>query len=146
MPELNRDTFVQLWNATKAGQTANDEYAALLQKYMAMHEDMHQQFEAIANDPEAPLEVDGENLMLHIAMDAATEKALAEDLPAGIRAVMQDLLNQQMDPGVAFHVISQALMHESITHYDATGEEMNPEGFLDRAKAYAAQAKAQYGK
>jgi hypothetical protein len=147
MPELNRETFVQLWAAAKAGQTPDDEYAALLQKYMMMHEDLHQHFERIAGDPNVPLEVDGENLMLHIAMDAATEKSLATDTPAGIRDVMQDLINSQMDPGVAFHVLAQALTHETITHYNASGgeTEMDPANYLNRARAYAVQAKAQHG-
>ena len=145
MPELNRDLFVELWNAAKAGRRPEDEYAVVMQKYMMMHEDMHQHFENIANDPSYPMEVDGENLMLHIAMDAAAEKSLAEDVPAGIRAVMQDLIDSRMDPGVAFHVIAQALTHETIAHHnspEAEGE-MDAGKYLERARAYAGQAKAQ---
>lgn len=148
MPELNRDTFVQLWTMAKAGHQPEDEYAALLQKYMVMHDDLHRHFEAVAADPAHPMEVDGENLMLHIAMDAAAEKSLAEDTPPGIRAVMQDLLDSKLDPGIAFHVISQALTHETITHHNSpdADQDMDPAAYLARAQAYAVQAKAQHTK
>src|SRR4051812_28613757 len=76
MPELNREVFVNLWKATKSQQRPDDEGLALFQKYMIMHEDMHAHFDRLEQDPAAPLEVDGENLLLHFTFAAATEKSL----------------------------------------------------------------------
>ena len=142
MPELTREIFVELWKMTKAAQPPQDAELARMQKYMAMHEDMHPHFEQIEQDPAAPLEVDGENLMIHIAMDAAAEAALEQDEPAGVRDLMQGMLSANVDPGIAFHAISQALMHEFIAAASA-GQGMALDQFLARATAYARQARGE---
>jgi len=144
MPELNRDLFVQLWKAAKAQQTPDDPTAALFQKYMIMHEDMHPHFDRLEQDPDAPLEVDGENLMLHIAFDAAADKSLETDNPEGVRMLMQNMLSSGMDPGRAFHVISQAIAHESILAHEAN-QDVDPQKILYRAAQYAEQAQQQGG-
>ena len=115
---------------------------ALLQKYMLMHEDMHEHFERFAADPSDTMIVGRENLMLHIAMDAATERSLEKDEPSGVRMLMQQMLSSNFDPGVAFHVISQALMHETIVAGEA-GKAFEPRQFLRRAADYAEQAQKQ---
>jgi hypothetical protein len=129
-----------LWNLTKAGQAPADEELARMQKYMAMHEDMHAHFERIAQDPSAPLDVDGENLPLHIAMDAATEAALERGEPDGLREIMQGMLSANVDPSMAFHAISQAMMHEFVIAA-SNGQEMDLNQFLARAANYAMQAR-----
>lgn len=141
MPELTRELFVSLWTMARAGQAPDDAELARMQKFMLMHDDMHPHFERFAADPSSPMEVEGENLMLHIAMDAATEKSLEFDEPAGSRDLMQGLLDAGMEPGRAFHVLSQAMMHAFLI---AAGEEREMAGqeYLDRAKAYAHQALA----
>jgi hypothetical protein len=48
---------------------------------MILHEDMHEIWDRLVDDPRTSLEIDGENLLLHIAMDAATEKALESKRP-----------------------------------------------------------------
>src|SRR5688572_18799910 len=138
MPELTRDVIVSLWNQAKAGQSPADADLARMQKFMLMHDDMYEHFERFAADPACPMEVDGENLMLHIAMDAATEKSLETDEPAGIRNLMQSLLSAGIEPGRAFHVLSQAMMHGFII---AAGEEreMAVDEYLQRAADYARQ-------
>jgi hypothetical protein len=139
MPELTRDLFIELWQMTKAQREATDADLARMQKFMAMHEDMHPHFELFEANPQMPLEVEGENLGLHIAMDAATEKALETDEPAGVRALMQALLDTQMDPGQAFHVISQAMQHAFLQCANA-GREMDEMVFMAMARQYALQA------
>ena len=88
MSELTPELFVSLWNLAKAQQTPDDADLARMQKYMVMHEDMHGHFDRLLEDPSSPMEVDGENLMLHIAMDASTERCLELGEPMGIREVM----------------------------------------------------------
>jgi hypothetical protein len=139
MPELTRDIFVDIWNAAKAGQQNADDGLARMQKFMMMHQDMHAHFDRIAADPAEPVEVEGDNLILHIAMDAATEQSLEADDPSGIRLLMQNLLDQKFDPGRAFHVLSQAMTHEFLTATSAGGE-MDKQRFLSRATSYAEQA------
>ncbi len=141
MPELTREVFVSLWAMAKTGQAPDDADLARMQKFMLMHDDMHEHFEHIANDASASIEVEGENLMLHIAMDAATEKSLELDQPAGARALMQAMLDAQLDPGRAFHVLSQAMMHAFLI---AAGEEreMAETEYLDRARGYVQQVLA----
>ena len=141
MPELTREVFVSLWSMTKAGTAPDDADLARMQKYMAMHEDMHAHFEGIAADPAASIDVDGENLVLHIAMDAATEAALERDEPDGIRDFMQSMLDSNVAPGTAFHAISQAMQHEFVLAA-GRGEEMDLAQFATRAANYAAQAVA----
>jgi len=138
MPEITRDVFVSLWMQAKAGQSPADADLARMQKFMLMHDDMHEHLDRFAANPSCPMEVDGENLMLHIAMDAATEKTLETDEPAGIRDLMQSLLSAGIEPGRAFHVLSQAMLHAFII---AAGEEreMAVEEYLQRAADYSRQ-------
>ena len=142
MPELTREIFVGLWTSAKAGGKSPDEGLARMQKFMVMHDDMHPHLDRIAGDPAESLEVHGENLMLHIAMDAATEQSLEADDPSGIRLLMQGMIDQQFDPGHAFHVLSQAMTHEFITA-SQQDQDMDRQRFLARATSYAEQAKAQ---
>jgi hypothetical protein len=144
MPELNRALFIELWQAAKSQRTPADADLALFQKYMVMHEDMHPHFDRFEQDLAAPLEVDGENLMLHIVFDAAAEKSLETDSPPGVWMLMQNMLNTGMDPGRAFHVIAQAIAHESTIAAQA-GLEVDAQKFLYRAAQYAEQAQQQGG-
>ena len=137
--ELTRELFISLWQAAKAGQAPADPELARMQKFMLMHDDMHSHFERFAADPASSMEVEGENLMLHIAMDAATEKSLELDQPSGARQLMQGMLDAGMEPGRAFHVMSQAMMHAFLIAADE-GREMDEHEYLDRARAYAQQA------
>jgi hypothetical protein len=139
MPELTREIFVDIWNAAKAGQQNPDEGLARIQKFMMMHQDLHAHLDRIAAHPNEPVEVEGENLMLHIAMDAATEQMLEADDPVGVRQLMQNLIDQKLEPGRAFHVLSQAMTHEFLTAARA-GKEMDKQRFLTRATSYAEQA------
>jgi hypothetical protein len=139
MPELTRAIFVDIWNAAKAGQRNADDGLARIQKFMMMHQDMHAHFDRIAADPAEPVEVGGESLMLHLAMDAATEQALEADDPSGIRLLMQSMIDQKFEPGRAFHVLSQAMTHEFLIAARAGGE-MDRQRFLARATSYAEQA------
>jgi len=140
MPELTREIFVELWRMAKAQQQAEDPELQGMQKFMMLHDDMHAYFERIEADPAAPLEVDGENLILHIAMDAATENALAADQPMGIRGQMEAMLAVNIDPGRAFHVISQAMTHCFVIAADE-GREMEEVEFMARVQQYAAQVR-----
>ena len=139
MPELTREIFAEIWTAAKTGQRNADDGLARIQKFMVMHEDMHAHFDRIAADPAAPVEVGGENLMLHVAMDAATEQCLEADDPSGVRLLMQNMIDQRFEPGRAFHVLSQAMTHEFLTAARA-GNEMDKQRFLTRATSYAEQA------
>src|SRR5690242_2115037 len=141
MPELTREVFVSIWTMAKAGQAPDDADLARMQKFMLMHDDMHEHFERIANDETASIDVEGENLVLHIAMDAATEKSLELDQPSGARALMQAMLDAQLDPGRAFHVLSQAMMHAFVIAADQE-REMDESEYLDRARAYVQQVLA----
>jgi hypothetical protein len=139
MPELTREIFVNAWNDAKAGRQNADEGLARIQKFMMMHQDLHAHFDRIAGDPKEPVEVGGESLMLHLAMDAATEQSLEADDPVGIRQLMQNLLDQKFEAGEAFHVLSQAFTHEFLS---AASKKMDldRQQFLARATAYVEQA------
>src|SRR2546421_10032063 len=81
-----------LWKDAKRQQAPADEGLAAFQKFMVLHEDMHAVWDNLVEDPSTSLEVDGENLLLHIAMDAATEKALEQNQPEGRPGVFALLL------------------------------------------------------
>ena len=142
MSELNAALLAEIWRATREQKRMEDPDLARFQKFMVLHEDMHPTWEALAADPATSLVVDGENLMLHVAMDAATEKALEEDQPAGLRQAFQMLTARGFDPGRAFHVLSQAMMHEFLVQAEQ-GKEMDPPAFLTRVFDYAKQAMEQ---
>jgi hypothetical protein len=139
MPELTREIFVQIWNDAKAGQQNTDEGLARIQKFMMMHKDMHADFDRIAGNPGEAVDVAGENLVLHVAMDAATEQSLEADDPPGIRLLMQNLLDQKFEAGEAFHVLSQAFTHEFLTAASQKSD-VDRQRFLARATSYAEQA------
>ena len=112
MNELTPAVLAKIWRNTKAEKRMEDPDLARFQKFMILHEDMHATWDALAADPATSLVVEGENLMLHVAMDAATETALETDQPPGLRQAFQMLTARGFDQGRAFHVLSQAMMHE----------------------------------
>jgi hypothetical protein len=141
---LTPSLLAELWRAAKKQQAPADEGLAAFQKFMILHEDMHEIWDRLVDDPATPLEIDGENLLVHIAMDAATEKALETNEPAGLPGVFALLVQGGFDQGRAFHVISQAMEHEFLTAA-SQDQEMTPDGFMTRAKEYAKQALEQAG-
>lgn len=131
--------FAELWKSARMRQAPDDESLAAFQKFMILHEDMHPIWDRLVEDPATSLDVDGENLMLHIAMDAATEKALERNEPEGLPGVFALLVEGGFDQSRAFHVISQAMEHEFLTAA-SQDQEMTLDGFLGRSKEYARQA------
>src|SRR6185295_2558600 len=79
--------LAELWKDAKSRKAPADEGLAAFQKFMVLHEDMHAVWDRLLEDPTTSLEIDGENLLLHIAMDAATEKALERNEPEGLPGV-----------------------------------------------------------
>ena len=128
-----------LWKDLKEERPSQDEALAAFQKFMLLHEDMHPIWDRLMDDPTTPLEVNGENLMLHIAMDAATEKSLEKNEPGGIQAIFAALVQGGFPAGDAFHVVQQAMMHEFLTAA-SQNQEMSLDGFLSRAREYGRQA------
>jgi len=141
---LTPQVLVELWQSAKQKQAPADEGLAAFQKFMILHEDMHAVWDRLAEDPGTPLEIDGENLLLHIAMDAATEKALEMNEPEGLPGVFALLVQGGFDQSRAFHVIAQAMEHEFLTAA-SQNQEMTLDGFMGRAKEYARQALEQAG-
>lgn len=137
--QLTPAVLASLWRAAKNREVPPDEDLAAFQKFMILHEDMHALWDRLVEDPTTSLEVDGDNLLLHIAMDAATEKALERNEPEGLPAVFALLVQGGFDQSRAFHVISQAMEHEFLTAA-SQNQEMTLEGFMSRAKEYANQA------
>ncbi len=131
--------FASLWTSAKKQETPDDPELARIQKYMVMHEDMHEAFERFVADPSQPPIRGGENLMLHIIMDSTIEKALEWDQPPGIRKMLQGMLDVAVEPTVAFHVLSSAMQHEFLAAA-AKGREMDQSDFMIRANEYAQQA------
>ena len=136
--------LAQLWVAAKKQEMPGDEGLAAFQKFMILHEDMHAYWDRLVADPATPLEVEGENLLLHIAMDAATEKALERNEPEGLPGVFALLVQGGFDQSRAFHVIAQAMEHEFLTAA-SQNQEMTLDGFMNRAQEYARQALEQRG-
>ena len=139
MNELTPAVFVEIWTATKADRALEDPDLARFQKFMVLHEDLHPLWEKLVEDPATSLEVEGENMMLHVAMDAATEAALESGKPEGLRGLFQALTQAGFDEGRAFHVLSQAMMHEFILQAEQ-GKELGLDLFLNRATDYTGQA------
>ena len=134
--------LAELWRDVKAEKPAEEEDLAAFQKFRLLHEDMHAVWDRLLEDPATSLEVEGENLLLHIAMDAASEKSLMKNEPMGIQAVFAALVAGGFDEGRAFHVVQQAMMHEFLSAA-SQNQEMSMEGFLSRARAYGKEAIAQ---
>ena len=141
---LTPKVLAGLWTQAKAKQTPEDSGLAAFQKFMILHEDMHPHWEKLEKNPGEPLLVDGENLLVHIAMDASTMRALETNEPAGLSPLYALLIQNGLDQGVAFHVLSQAMQHEFLTAATA-GREMELLKFLARATEYAKQAIEQKG-
>jgi len=128
-----------LWKDLKEERPAEDESLASFQKFMLLHEDMHSIWDRLVDNPATPLEVEGENVLLHIAMDVACEKSLQKNEPAGIQAVFAALVQGGFEAGDAFHVVQQAMMHEFMTAA-SQNQEMSLDGYLSRAREYGKQA------
>ena len=141
---LSPTLLAELWTMAKRREAPPDEGLAAFQKFMILHEDMHAVWDKLLEDPATPLEVEGDNLMLHIAMDAATEKALERNEREGLPGVFALLVGGGFDQSRAFHVLSQAMEHEFLTAA-SQGQEMTLDAFMVRAKEYARQALEQAG-
>jgi len=138
-PQLTPALLAGLWKDLREERPAEDEALAAFQKFMLLHEDMHEIWDRLVDDPATPVELNGENVILHIAMDAACEKALERNDPAGIQAIFAALVQGGFEAGDAFHVVQQAMMHEFLTAA-SQNQEMSLEGFLTRAREYGKQA------
>jgi len=138
-PQLTPALLAGLWKDLKEERPAEDEALAAFQKFMLLHEDMHPIWDRLVDDPATPVELNGENVILHIAMDAACEKALQQNEPAGVQAVFAALVQGGFEPGDAFHVVQQAMLHEFLTAA-SQNQEMSLDGFLTRAREYGKQA------
>jgi hypothetical protein len=141
---LTPQLLAELWTSAKKHEAPADEGLAAFQKFMILHEDMHALWDKLVEDPTTSLEVDGDNLLLHIAMDAATEKALEMNEPAGLPGLFALMVEGGFDQSRAFHVLSQAMEHEFLTAA-SQNQEMTLDGFMVRAKEYAKQALEQAG-
>lgn len=139
MNELTPEIFAEIWKRTRADERVEDPDLARMQKFMLLHEDLHELWDKLLADPSTPLEVEGENMMLHIAMDAATEGSLEAGQPEGIRGLFQALTTAGFDEGQAFHVLAQAMAHEFLTAAEK-GEELRLDLYLNRATDYTGQA------
>ncbi len=139
MDELTPAVFAEIWTATKADRAVDNPDLARFQKFMVMHEDLHALWDQLVEDPSTSLEVEGENMMLHVAMDAATEASLEAGKPEGLRGLFQALTQAGLDEGRAFHVLSQAMMHEFVIQAEQ-GKELSLDLFLNRATDYTGQA------
>ncbi|MBZ5563995.1 MAG: DUF1841 family protein [Acidobacteriia bacterium] len=144
MRMLTPQILADLWKAHRAQQAPTDPDLAAMQKFMILHSDMHEYWERLLTDPDTPLEVDGDNLMLHIAIDAAVERALGEDQPPGLQDLFSTLIQNGFEEGDAFHVIAQAMQHEFLISAEA-GKEMDLSGFFRRATDYCRQAMERRG-
>lgn len=139
MNELTPAVLAEIWTTTKADKAMEDPDLARMQKFMVMHEDLHELWEKLVADPSTSMMVDGENMMLHIAMDAATEGALEAGQPEGLRGLFQALTTAGFDPGQAFHVLQQAMTHEFLIAAEK-GQELSLDLLLNRATDYTGQA------
>jgi hypothetical protein len=143
--DLTPRVLADLWAQFKKGQKPPDEELASFQKYMVLHENMHAHWDRLLKEPAASLVVDGEDLMLHIAMDVSTEQSLKRDEPSGIMGFFQTLTANGFDEGSAFHVLSQAMQHEFL-EAASRGEDMDLSKFLARAAEYCRQALSDSGR
>ena len=144
MENLTPELFAELWKSYRADQAPEEAELAAMQKFMVLHQDMHPVWDRLVADPSTPLEVDGEDLMLHVAMDVATERSLADNKPPGIHALFAGLVKKGLEEGEAFHVISQAMLHEFLIAAEQ-GKEMEIPAYFQRAADYCKQALEQHG-
>lgn len=139
MTELNAAVVGDLWKKAKENKTPKEPYLQSVLRFMLLHENFHEMWEKLAADPTIPLVVDGENVVLHVAMDAAAENAIQADRPEGIRDLFEDLQTRGVEKGRAFHVISKAMTDEYLVAGEA-GEPLDLVRLYARAKDYAARA------
>ncbi|HEY3226923.1 MAG TPA: DUF1841 family protein [Planctomycetota bacterium] len=139
MTELNAAVLADLWKHAKAKKTPKEPFLQSVLRFMLLHENFHPWWDKLEADPTIPLMADGENLVVHIAMDAAAEKAIQDDRPEGIRELFEDLQARGMEKERAFHVISKAMADEFLVAGEE-GEPMDLVKFYARAKEYAARA------
>jgi hypothetical protein len=140
MPHVDRDLFLQLWTAAKAQQQPADADLARIQKFMIMHEEWHELFEQAEKDPSVPLEIQGTDLIFQIGIEAATEKSLELDTPAGVRKLMQTMLDIGFPPLKAFTVLARAMYDESQEAIRQGQSEMDTFRYFARAQQYMQQA------
>jgi hypothetical protein len=138
MSELNAAIVADLWKKAKEDRTPKEPYLQAVLKFMLLHENFHPMWEKLAADPTISLVVDGENVVLHVAMDAAAENAILTDRPEGIRDLFENLQARGVEQGRAFHVISKAMMDEYLVAAEA-GEPMDLVRLYARAKDYSAR-------
>jgi hypothetical protein len=136
MTELNAAVVADLWKKAKENKTPKEPYLQAVLRFMLLHENFHAMWEKLAADPTLPLVIDGENVVLHVAMDAAAENAIQTDRPEGIRELFDDLQAGGMEKERAFHVISKAMADEYLLANEA-GEPLDQVRFYLRAKDYA---------
>lgn len=138
MNELTPAMLGEMWTMHKAGRTPEEPFLEAVQKFMVLHQDLHDWWDRLAADPGTAV-VDGErNVLVHVAMDATTERALRENAPQGVLEAYGHLIAAGVGEGEAFHVISAAMEHEFLISA-AGGREMELENFLKRAQEYVAQ-------
>ncbi len=142
MKALTPEIMAGLWRSYRADEAPADPELAAMQKFMVLHGDMHEIWDRLLADPKTPLEIEGENLLIHIAIDSAVERALAENQPPGLQALFSALVQKGFPEGDAFHVLSQAMQHEFLTGAGA-GREMDLGDFFRRAADYCRQAMEQ---
>lgn len=136
MTELNAAVVADLWKKAKENRTPKSPYLQSVLKFMLLHENFHATWEKLAADPTIPLVLDGENVVLHVAMDAAAENAIQSDRPEGIKDLFEGLQSRGVEKGRAFHVISRAMMDEYLVAGEA-GEPLDLVRLYARAKDYA---------
>jgi len=139
MPSLTAQVLADLWRAVKESRVPDDPDLAGFQKFMVLHGDMHDVWDRLIEDPETPLMLEGEDLLVHIAMDLSTERALEQNRPEGLRQIYASMITAGLDAGQAFHVLSQAMMHE-FTGAAEQGQAMDLGAFMRRAVLYAGEA------
>ena len=136
MTELNAAVVADLWKKAKANKTPKEPYLQAVLRFMLLHENYHAMWDRLVADPTIPLVVEGENIVLHVAMDAAAENAITTDRPEGIKELFEGLEAGGMEKGRAFHAISRAMMDEYLVAAEA-GEPMDLVRFFVRARDYA---------
>jgi len=136
MTEVNAAIVADLWKHAKEKKTPKEPFLQSVLRFMILHENFHPMWEKLVADPTIPLVVDGENVVLHVAMDAAAENAITTDRPEGIRDLFESLEARGLEKGRAFHVISRAMMDEYLVAAEA-GEPMDLVRYYARAKDYA---------
>jgi len=139
MTELNAAVVGDLWKKAKENKTPKEPFLQSVLRFMLLHENFHAMWEKLAADPTIPLVVDGENVVVHVAMDAAAENAIQTDRPEGIKELFEGLQTRGVEKERAFHVISSAMRDEYLVAGEA-GEPMDHVRLYARAKDYAARS------